>query len=160
MSCLQNLSTKEILNSHREKCLLINEAQAVKYETVTIKFKNFNKQKPISFKIYADTECLLKGINNKEGKYTKLYQKHIPNSIRAKLVCFDNKFTLPTKIFIGKNCVNDFTKWIFEQQKCCNKIINKKFNKKLKMILEDEDNYQNSQDSWICNKKIIIIRIK
>ena len=21
------------------------------------------------------------------------------------------------------------------------------------MILEDEDNYQNSQDSWICNKK-------
>ena len=42
MSYLQNFSTKEILNSHREKCLLINEAQAVKYETVTIKFKNFN----------------------------------------------------------------------------------------------------------------------
>ena len=36
-----------------------------------------------------------------EGKYTKLYQKHIPNSIGAKLVCIDNKFTLPTKIFTG-----------------------------------------------------------
>ena len=29
----------------------------------------------------------------------KLYQKHIPNSIGAKLVFIDNKFTLPTIIF-------------------------------------------------------------
>ena len=29
MSCLQNFTTKEILNSHRERCLLINDAQAV-----------------------------------------------------------------------------------------------------------------------------------
>ena len=89
MSCLQNFSIKEILNSHREKCLLINETLAIKYETVTIKFKNFNKHKPMKFKIYADNECLLKGISNKESKYTTLYQKHIPNSIRAKLVCID-----------------------------------------------------------------------
>ena len=89
MSCLQNFTTKEILNNHRERCLLINETQAVKYETGTIKFKNFDKQIPIPFKIYADTECLLKRIDIKEGKYTKLYQKHIPNSIGAKLVCTD-----------------------------------------------------------------------
>ena len=38
------------------------------------------------FKIYADAECLLKRINISEGKYTKLYQKHIPNSRAAKLV--------------------------------------------------------------------------
>ena len=53
--------------------------------------KNYEKQIPISFKIYADTECLLKRINIDEGKYTKLYQKHIPNSIGTKLVCIDNK---------------------------------------------------------------------
>ena len=35
------------------------------------------------FKTYADTECLLKSINIDEGKYTKLYQKHISNSIGA-----------------------------------------------------------------------------
>ena len=39
MSCLQNVTNKEILNSHRERCLLINDTQAVKYETGTIKFK-------------------------------------------------------------------------------------------------------------------------
>ena len=89
MTCLQIFTTREILNKHKEQCLLINETQAVKYETGTIKFKNFDKQIPIPFKIYADTECLLKRIDIKEGKYTKLYQKHIPNSIGAKLVCTD-----------------------------------------------------------------------
>ena len=67
MSCLQNFTTKEILNKHTEKCLLINETQAVKYETGTTKFKNFNKQIPTPFKIHADTESLLKRIDVKEG---------------------------------------------------------------------------------------------
>ena len=58
MSCLQNFTTKEILNNHREQCFLINETQAVKCESGTIKFKKFNKQIPIPFQIYADTECL------------------------------------------------------------------------------------------------------
>ena len=77
MFCLQNLTTKEILNKHIEQCLLINETQAAKYETGTIKFKNFDKQIPIPFKIYADSECFNKRVNIKEGKYIKLYQKFI-----------------------------------------------------------------------------------
>ena len=85
MSCLQNFTTKEVLNSHREWCLLINETRPVKYETGIIKFKNYDKQITIPFKIYADTECLLKRINIEKGKHTKLYQKHIPSSKGAKL---------------------------------------------------------------------------
>ena len=154
MPCLQNFSSREILNNHRERCLLINDTQAVKYETGIIKFKNYEKQIPIPFKIYSDTECLLKRINISEGNYTKLYQKHIPNSIAAKLVCIDNKFTLPTIIFEGKNRVNKFIKWIFEQQKQINQIINEHFNKKLKMTIANENNYQNAQDCWICNEKL------
>ena len=115
MPCLQNFTTKEILNSHRERCLLINDTQAVNYETGTIKFKNFNKQIPTPFKIYADSECLLKKVNINKGGYTKLYQKHIPNSIGAKLVCIDNEFTLPTKIFTGSNSIKELIKWVVEQ---------------------------------------------
>ena len=92
MSCLQNFTTKEILNSHRERCLLINGTQAVKYETAIIKFRNLNKQKPIPFKIYADSECMLKRVNINKGGYAKLYQKHVPNPIGAKLVCIDDRF--------------------------------------------------------------------
>ena len=110
MTCLQNFTTKKILNNHRKRCLLINDTQAVKYEKGVIKFKNHEKQISIPFKIFADTECLLKRINIDEGKYIKLYQKHIPNSIGAKLVSIDNRFTLPTINFEGKNCINSFIK--------------------------------------------------
>ena len=122
MLCLQNFTTKEILNKHKEQCLLINDTQAVKYETGAIKFKNFDKQKPIPFKIYADSECMLKRVNIKKGWYTKLYQKHVPNSIGAKLVCTDNRFTLPPKIFTGSNSIKEFIEWVFEQKKYCNEI--------------------------------------
>ena len=158
MSCLQNFSTEEILNNHRERCLLINGTQAAKYEKGVIKFKNYEKQLPIPFKIYVDSECLLKRTNIKSGKHTKLYQKHVPNSTGAKLVCIDNRFTLPTKIFTGSNCIKEFIEWVFEQEKYCNQIINKHFNKKLKMTIEDEENYQNSQNCWICNQKIIKVK--
>ena len=43
MSCLQNFTTKKILTNHRERRLLINETQAVKYEKGVIKFKIFEK---------------------------------------------------------------------------------------------------------------------
>ena len=110
MSCLQNFN-------HRERCLLINDTQVVKYETGVIKFKNYEKQILIAFKIYADTECFLKRINIDEGKYTKLYQKHISNSIGAKLVCIDNRFPLPTIIFEGKNSINNLLNGFLHSKK-------------------------------------------
>ena len=114
MSCLQNFTTKEIINNHKHKCLLINDPQAVKFETGIIKFKSVSKQIPIPFKIYADTECFNKRVNINKGGYTKLYQKHVPDSIGAKLFCIDNRFTLPTKIFTGSSCGKEFLQWVFE----------------------------------------------
>ena len=148
------------LSNYRKQYLLINETQAVKYETGTIKFKNFNKEISIPFKIYSDSECLLKRINIRKSGYTNLYQKHIPNFIGAKLVCIDNKFTLPTKTFTGSNSIKELIEWVFEQKKYCNQIINKHFNKKLKMTIENEDDYQNSKDFWTCTQKINIDKDK
>ena len=71
---------------------MISDTQAVKYETGIIKFTIYGNQIQVPFKIYANTECLLKRVNINKGKYTKVYQKHIPNSIGAKLVCIDNTF--------------------------------------------------------------------
>ena len=115
MAWLQNFIAKEILNSHIERCLSINGTQTAIYEKGKIKFKNQDKLIPSPFKIYADTECSLKRMFINKGGYTKLYQKHIPSSICAKLVCIDNRFTLPTKIFTSSNCINEFIKWVFEQ---------------------------------------------
>ena len=72
-------TTKEILNKHREQCLLVNNTQAVKYETGIIKFRNFHKQKPAPVKIYADIECQVKRVNIKGGehKHKEGYTKSI-----------------------------------------------------------------------------------
>ena len=112
MSCLQNFSTKEILNNHGKCCLLINGCQAVNYESGIIKFTNYNKQIPSIFKIHAETECLLKRTKIKEGEHTIKYQEHYPNSIGAKIVCIDDRFTLPSIIFKGNDCINKFIRCV------------------------------------------------
>ena len=76
MACFQIFTTEEILSTHKKQCLLINGCQAVNYESGTIKYKIYEKQVPILFKIYADTECFLKTTNSYEGGYTIKYQEH------------------------------------------------------------------------------------
>ena len=76
MACFQIFTTEEILSTHKKQCLLINGCQAVNYESGTIKYKIYEKQVPILFKIYADTECFLKTTNSYEGEYTIKYQEH------------------------------------------------------------------------------------
>ena len=68
MACLQNFTTEEILSNHKKQCFLINGCQVVNYESGQIKFTNYEKQVPIPFKIYADTECFLKRTNSYEGQ--------------------------------------------------------------------------------------------
>ena len=91
MACLQNFTTEEILSNHKKQCFLINGCQVVNYESGQIKFRNYEKQVPIPFKIYADTECFLKRTNSYEDEYTIKYQEHYPNSIGTKLICIDER---------------------------------------------------------------------
>ena len=113
--CLQSYTTEEILSNHKKQCLLINGCQAVNYESRTIKFTNYNKQIPILFKIYADTECFLKRVSSYKCEHAIKYQEHIPNSIGAKLVCIDDRFTLSSIIFKGKDCINKFITWVLDK---------------------------------------------
>ena len=116
-SCLQSFTTEEILSNHKKQCLLINWCQAVKYESRITKFTNHNNQTPILFKIYADTEWFLKRTNSYQSEHTIKYQEHIPNSICVKLVCIDDRFTLPSIIFKVKYCINKFITWVPDKQK-------------------------------------------
>ena len=56
---------------HKEVCLIINGAQLVRLEKGTIEFKNYFKQILVPFKIYADFECNLRGVESYEGSYTE-----------------------------------------------------------------------------------------
>ena len=56
---------------NKENCLSINGTQSVKLEKGIIEFENYLKQIPVPFKIYADFERNLRGVECCEGSYTK-----------------------------------------------------------------------------------------
>ena len=66
------------------------------------------------------------------------------NSVGAKLVCINDKFTQPTKILYGSNCINEFLQWVFLQKIKCNKIIKENFNEPLIMKEADDETYNNT----------------
>ena len=154
MHCLQNFTTEEILNKHKSHCLLINGTQKSTFESRFTKFKNYDKQIPSPSKIYADIECFNKKINFKKGNNTTFYSKHIPYSVGAKLVCIDDKYMQPIKIFFRSNWINEFLQWVFKQKIKCNNIIKNHFNKPIIMTQADEENYNNTNTCWTCTQEI------
>ena len=153
-SCLQCFSSKNVLTKHKEVCLSINGAQSVRLEKGTIEFKNYFKQIPVPFKIYADFECNLKSVESYEGSYSKKYQDHIPCSFAYKLVCVDDEFTKPIVVFRGENAAFEFIKAIFKEYQYCKKVMKKHFNKNLIMTGKEEEQFQSSNICWICEKHI------
>ena len=72
--CLQCFSSKKVLMEYKENCLTINGKRNVKFKSNSISFKFFFKQLPVPLKIYADFECLLKGVKSSHknnGSYTE-----------------------------------------------------------------------------------------
>ena len=79
-SCLQCFSSESVLMKHKEDCLSINSKESINLENRIIHFKNYFKQSPVPFKIYADFECNLRDVEVYEGSYTKKYHEHAPCS--------------------------------------------------------------------------------
>ena len=157
-SCLQCFNSEKVLNEHKKDCLMISGGQNLKLEKGVISFKNYSKQIPVLFKIYADFECLLKrcdvGVDNECFSYTKKYQDHIHCSFAYKVVCVDNKFSKDVVLYRGKNGVFKFVKCIFKEYDYCRIVMKKNFNKNLIMTAEQNEEFENNNICWICGKLI------
>ena len=153
-SCLQFFSSKNVLTEHKEDCLIINGKQSVKLEKGTIEFENYFKQIPVPFKIYADFECNLEGVESYESFYIKKYKDHVACSFAYKGVCIDDRFSKPTVVFRGENAAYEFIKAILKEYKYCRKVMNKYFNKNLIMSKEEEHLFQQSNSCWIFEKLV------
>ena len=118
-----------MLIKHKENCLSINGKQSVKLEKGIIKFGNYFKQILVPFKIYADFERNLRGVECYEDSYTKQYQDHIPCSFAYKVISVDDRFTKRIFVYRVKNAAYGFIKAILKEYKYCKKVVNKHFNK-------------------------------
>ena len=63
---MQCFSSENVLTEHKDNCLEINGKQNVKLKKGSISFKNYSKQLPTPFKIYADFECNLRPNSSKK----------------------------------------------------------------------------------------------
>ena len=122
MFCSENVLTK-----HKEDYLSINGQQPVNLEEGIIEFKNYFKQLPDPFKIYADFECNLRNVDVYEGSYTKKYHEHVPCSYAYKVVCIDDKFSKSIVVYRGEHAAYEFIKAVLKEYRYCRKIMNKTF---------------------------------
>ena len=161
MYCLQHFTSERVLNNHKENCIQLNGAQAIKMPTKddnTLKFNNFHKQLPVPFVIYADFEAITEKIHgcqpNNDKSFTEAYQKHTDCGYGYKVVCcYDDKYTKPVQIYRGEKAVYKFMEAMLEEVKYCKKVMKKYFNKPLRMTKDNEKEFQKADKCHICEKK-------
>ena len=145
-----------MLAEHKKVCLSINGALSWRLEKGTIEFKNYFKQIPVPFKIYADFECNLESVESYEGSYPKKYQDHIPCSFAYKIVCTDDRFSKPIVVITGENIAYEFIKALLKKYEYCKKVMKKHFNKNLIMSEKEEEQFRLSNTCWICEKLLMM----
>ena len=141
------------MKKHKEDFLSIYGQQSVNLGEGITEFKNYFKQLPVPFKIYADFECNLRDLEIYEGSYTKKYHEHVPCSYAYKVVCIDDRLSKSIVVYRDKNAAVEFAKAILQEHKYCKKITKKHFNKNL-IMTEEEHLFQESNNCWICKKLI------
>ena len=165
MYCLQCLSSKEHLEKHKVDCLQINGKQSIKMPEPgsKIAFKNYRKQLPAPFVIYADFEAITEKVSEKapQKSCTEQYQKHTACGYGYKVVCcYDDKFSKPIKIHRGKMAIHKFMKDMLAEVKYCQKVVETHFTKPLEMTDEDEESFQRAEECHICKTPYITGDVK
>ena len=161
MHCLQCFSSERVLNNHRDICIQINGAQAVKMPSKnnnTLKYNNHQKQQAVPFVIYADFEAITEKISScrpSDGKsYTEAYQRHADCGYCYKVVCcYDDKYTKPIQQYRNEKAVYKFMEKMLEEVEYCKKTMKQCFNKPLKMTAVEVDAFEKAQECHICNKQ-------
>ena len=129
-----------------------------------VKFKNFQRKIKSPFRIYAGFESILvpedHGKQNPNESYTNKYQKHVTCSYGYKLVCVDDKFSKPFKTYLGKDAVYNFINSMMEESKYCSDVMKIHFNKELVMTKKNNEGFENSTKSLICDNAYVYGDVK
>ena len=118
LCCFNTFWTYKSLQKHLEYC---RNHEAVKINMpekgTILRFKHHERSEKVPFIIYADTEALIKEMQNcdpnPQNSYTKKYQKHEPISFSYYIKCFDDNVYKPKLIkYTGEDAMEKFVEWI------------------------------------------------
>ncbi|XP_071177928.1 uncharacterized protein [Mytilus edulis] len=153
--CLSGFTSEHTLEKHIKYCSKF-EAQHVTYPTKGVDdiltFQDHAKQLQTSFVIYADMETFCEPMVTEEPEdnrtsTTKL-TKLIPCGYGYQVVCIDDRYTQPPKIYRGENVSEHFLHSLLDENKRIKAILNNP--EPLCMTVEDEEDFQSSTHCHIC----------
>ena len=159
LNCLNGFDTPEKLEKHKEYC---GEEESVKITmpppNTFIKFKNFLYSERTPFAIYADFESLLKPLDtcepNPNKSYTHKYNKHEPVSFVYYIKSFnENVYKSTLRSYIKENeedpdVIDVFINWLEDDVK----IISELGNEPMKITPEEQEQFNQATNCWICEK--------
>ena len=161
--CFTHYTKYELLQKHILYCSN-NETVSVKMppQNTMLGFKNYHKQLPIPFVVYADVECFSKPINtcspNPEKSYNYNYQKHEPSGF-----CFYIKGIVPgikfePIIYTKTKDSDDISKiFVTKLAKVTNKIYNDFYHHPipLKLTHTEQKSFDKAETCYICKKELL-----
>ena len=163
LNCLNGFDKPEKLEKHKEYC---SEEDSVKINMpppeTYIKFNSFLNSERAPFVVYADFESIVKPLDSCDPdpnrSYTKKYQKHEPLSFVYYIKSFNESVYPSTKrTYIKENPedpdpVDVFINWLEEDVK----IISELGNRKMIISKEEEEQFKQASNCWICGKLLNI----
>ena len=163
LNCLNGFDTPEKLENHKEYC---GGEESVKINmpppNTFIKFKNFLYSERAPFTIYADFESLLKPLDNckpdPNKSYTHKYNKHEPASFVYYIKSFnENVYKSTLRSYIKENeedpdVIDVFINWLEDDVK----IISELGNEPMKITPEEQEQFNQATNCWICGKLLNI----
>ena len=159
LNCLNGFDTLEKLEKHKEYC---SEEESIKINMpkpdTFIKFKNYLHGEKAPFAIYADFESILKPLDtcnpDPNKSYTHKYQKHEPVSFVYYIKSFNESVYKSTlRKYIKENeedpdPIDVFINWLEEDVK----IISGLGNEPMKITPEEQEQFNQASNCWICGK--------
>ena len=159
LNCLNGYDDPEKLEKHKEYC---SEEESIKITMpppdTYLNFKNFLYSERAPFAIYADFESIVKPLNTCEPdpnkSYTLKYQKHEPVSFVYYIKSFnENVYKSKLRSYVKENekdqdVIDVFINWLEEDVK----IISELGNEKMIITPEEEEQFNQASNCWICGK--------
>ena len=163
LNCLNGYDEPEKLEKHKEYC---SEKDCIKINMPSpdtyIKFKNYLYSERAPFAIYADFESILKPLDTCEPdpnkSYTLKYNKHEPVSFVYYIKSFNESvYKSKLRSYVKENeedpdTIDVFINWLEEDVK----IISELGNEPMKITKEEEEQFKQASNCWICGKLLNI----
>ena len=166
--CFCHFTKNELLQKHILYCSN-NETVAVKMppQNTMLGFKNYHKQLPIPFVVYADFECFTKPMHNcspnPEYSYTYNYQKHEPSGFCFYIKGIDPNTKFEPIIYTKTKSTDDISKiFVSKREKVTNKIYNDFYRRPipLRLTRQEQISFDKAETCHICKKELLTDKVR